>query len=674
MFKNWFENYRGLVALGLFAFAFLGCLGTSVPSFAGAEGGAQIVPVPSKKPMIKAQIPLPSRKPGFEVSVKSAQFDPRLKKEKSAGLLDLTSALSAFSKPPVPRLKPFASAQGALSEKDAGLYKSIFSLQADGKMKEADRDIQRLSDLRLRGYVLYQRYMHPTAYKSSFEELKNWMALYSDYPGAQKIYRLATLKMPRGSAEDLKKPVVAQGVRRYGDPAIYRGKHYHSTKKRDAGDLTTLKALNKKLASLNSKGELGSAYDLLKGAHARGVLDDVEFDLRQADIAAGYLYHGDIKDAGVLAGRSLKGSGLHVPTAAWVAGLVSWLGEDYDKAAGYFESVARSPYSSGWVSASGSYWAARAHMRRGDVKAVSIWLKRAAEHPRTFYGLIATRALGRDFDFNWNLPAYDKKYQKILAENSAGSRAIALVAAGQAQWAEAELLRVDPGNDKDLRGALLAYAGYAGLPALALRLGNAFSTEKDGVYYDAALYPVGSWQPKGGYTVDAALIHAIMRQESRFDPSAESPSGARGLMQLMPATARYVVGQNNLKAKYRAGEALENPQLNLEIGQRYVASLLEDKFVDGDVSSLLIAYNAGPGNLARWKRQWQDVSDPLLFVELIPAVETRRYVERVLSNYWMYRMRGNLPTLTLDNMAAGKKAGYAYIPEEAESYRLASRN
>jgi soluble lytic murein transglycosylase-like protein len=239
--------------------------------------------------------------------------------------------------------------------------------------------------------------------------------------------------------------------------------------------------------------------------------------------------------------------------------------------------------------------------------------------------------------------------------------------------AEAELLRLDPGNDTKLETALLAYANHAGLPALALRLGNALSTDAQGRYYDAALYPTGAWPLKDGYKIDAALVHAIMRQESRFDPSAESPSGAKGLMQLMPATARYVARREGLKDRYRNMEALDDPQVNLEIGQRYLASLLEDPYVQDDLLSLLIAYNAGPGNLARWKKQWPDVRDPLLFIELIPATETRTYVERVLSNYWIYRMREGAPTLTLDAVVAGRPARYALATGEGQAiYRLAS--
>ena len=121
-------------------------------------------------------------------------------------------------------------------------------------------------------------------------------------------------------------------------------------------------------------------------------------------------------------------------------------------------------------------------------------------------------------------------------------------------------------------------------------------------------------------------------------------------MQLMPATARYVAGS---KANF-----IDDPAVNLEIGQRYLQDLLNLDVVDGNILYMLIAYNAGPGNLAKWKKRWPHVDDPLLFIELLPASETRNYIEKVLANYWIYRMRARKDIPTLDAIAAGQTALY----------------
>ncbi len=108
-------------------------------------------------------------------------------------------------------------------------------------------------------------------------------------------------------------------------------------------------------------------------------------------------------------------------------------------------------------------------------------------------------------------------------------------------------------------------------------------------------------------------------------------------------------------------QKLMDPETNLDLGQKYLEDLLGDKNVRNDLLSLLVAYNAGPGNLARWKKSWPHVQDPLLFIELIPSSETRAYVERVLANYWIYRLRENLPTPTLNAVAEGRNPQYAAL-------------
>ncbi len=543
-------------------------------------------------------------------------------------------------------------AQGAQYEKpisrsQAELYRSIFDAQRVADFKSADKLIEDLDDTRLLGHVLFQRYMHPTAYTSTFEELQQWMDVFGDHPGASRIYKLALAKRGQGSAAPLKEPSVSIGIVRTFEPSARPRKRYVSSRKRTNEQISALNTLNRRVFKMIRNSELQSAMGAIN--ENAGLLDDVEYDLLRAEIASAYLYHGKADTAYSLAKASIKRSGLHVPKAGWVAGLVAWRNKDYMAASRYFEVTARSPYASGWTLTAGSYWAARSHMRTGNVKMVSTWLKRGVKQRRTFYGLVSTRALGRDFDFNWKIPAFTKKYLNILNAMPAGNRAIALVMAGQNDLAEAELIRIKPENN-DERTALLAYSNYANLPGLALRLATSASDEDGGVY-DAALYPTGSWKISEG-SVDPALVHAIMRQESRFDPNAESPSGAKGLMQLMPATAKSVA--------LTGEEQLHHAETNLELGRRYIENLLETDVVGGDLVYLLVAYNAGPGNLAKWKKRWPDVKDPLLFIELIPLSETRAYVERVLSNYWIYRMREGLDTPTLDAITSGKPALYGF--------------
>ncbi len=549
---------------------------------------------------------------------------------------------------------------------DAALYKDIFALQADGKMREADKLIAGLEDRRLMGHVLYQRYAHPS-YKTSFNELRAWMDKYAAQPGADRIYKMASSRVPAGYAGSLKKPQDNGGFSGGPDALVSSGKTYASPRDRTSAEQSRTRSARGAIMSLVMDGRMDAALKRLQTEGAK-TFDTVEYDSLRANIAAAYMYQGKMTTAYQLAVASAHRSNKFAPLAGWVAGMTSWQGHRYKEAAKFFEMTGASEYSSGWMSAAGSYWAARSHMRLGDVRQVSAWLGHASQHPRTFYGLIATRTLGRDFDFNWHVPTFTKAYYDALMSTPAGSRAIALVAANQQHRAENELLHLDV-SEPGMRDAVLAYAGYADLPALAMKLGNSMSGGEDGKMYDAALYPRTSFEPENGYKVDPALINAIARQESRFDPAAKSSAGALGLMQIMPSTAAFVVRDlRDVNREY----ALKDPQTNINIAQKYIQTLLKDPAVKGDILKLLVAYNAGPGNLSRWNRQWDEISDPLMFIELIPSAQTRAYVERVLSNYWIYRLRESAPTPTLDALASGKPALYAADTGDG-TFSIASR-
>jgi soluble lytic murein transglycosylase-like protein len=632
---------------------------------------------PSRTTVTAAGVPVPGRKPGQTRKrpdvLSLLSFGPAkagdIQAETTKTATAKTAIVATVAGPaPIPARKPLRNAaaltapRAALPGDDAALYKMIFAAQAKGDWDEADRAIDGLADRRLMGHVLYQRFMHPS-YKTSFSELENWLVKYADHPGADKIYRMAVQRTPAGYVGTLRKPHGGNGITGYLSAL-------------DDGSLTYSAAATRSRAQQRDVNTLLRAirHDVAQGAPTRALkraeqdrtaklLDEIETDQVRAHIAMGYMNAGKVKKAYELASAAAKRSGSNVPMAGWTGGLTAWRLGKYKQSAALFEQVAASPFTSPWMTAAGAYWASRAHMRLGHTREVSKWLRLAASQPRTFYGLIATRALGWDFDFNWRMPALTAADKAKLDNLPAARRAMALVAAGQYHLAEEELRQVNPGKDSALRDALLAYAHDAGLPAFAMRLAEAIPGP-DGSFFDAALYPLAPWEPQGGFAVDRALIHAIIRQESRFDPAAESASGATGLMQLMPRTASYVAKDRAYRD--RDGQhSLKDPQINLEIGQRYVANLLKDDAVSADLFSLAIAYNAGPGNLRKWKAAFADTTDdPLLFVETIPVAETRAFVERVLSNYWIYRLRMEQKTPSLDAVAAGAYARYVSLDKD----------
>ncbi len=326
----------------------------------------------------------------------------------------------------------------------------------------------------------------------------------------------------------------------------------------------------------------------------------------------------------------------------WHAGLAAWRAGNLTIAAGEFERAAATKDNGEWDVAAAAYWAARAHLKNREPAKVSSWLRQAAQYSRTFYGQLARRALGLDPEFDWSTKSITDAGAQALALSSRGQRALALLQIGEVSIAEQEMQALLPSAGPDLASALHAVAQAYQLPSLALRLG-VMAELQPSIRADADLYPVPHWQPKGGFSLDRALLFAMVRQESAFNIAAVNASGATGLMQLMPATARALAGM-------RAD--LHDPTVNLTLGQEYMRRLLADPSVNNNLFMMAIAYNAGPGMLAKW-RAADATSDPLLFIESLPKIETRNFVERVMANIWIYQERFGQATPSLDHVAAG---------------------
>jgi soluble lytic murein transglycosylase-like protein len=136
------------------------------------------------------------------------------------------------------------------------------------------------------------------------------------------------------------------------------------------------------------------------------------------------------------------------------------------------------------------------------------------------------------------------------------------------------------------------------------------------------------------YNVDPHLVAAVIREESRYNPVAISRSGAVGLMQLMPRTARIVADQLGL-SNFSTGQLID-PQINILLGTKYLQEL-QCRFFVGDEINAIASYNAGPGAMKRWKKKYGPIVDEDVYIEKIPYPETREYVKKVLRSYWVYK-------------------------------------
>ena len=537
-----------------------------------------------------------------------------------------------------------------LSAADVKRYRQIFALQERGDWRKANRIIKSLDDKVLLGHVQAQKYLHPTKYRSRYIELAKWLKKYSDHPDARRIYKLALRRKPRNYRAPVQPDTRFYPA--YAPQTIIENTGYRPDRK-------SARRIIWQVRRMSRLRRLSAAQRYIAGKQVQRTLGRTGYDMAKTHIASGWFFHGDGARAYKLAKDSAAGSGNLIPYAHWIAGLSAYRLNKYDDAAGHFEAVALSPKVTGYDHAAAAFWAARANMTAERPERVGRWLKMAAAQPRTFYGIIARRWMGEKSPFSWTVPVLTTDHLNQLLSHKSGRRAVALLQTGINTRAERELRYMARSEDRDLTEALIALAEARALPAVSYRAGAALIGSA-GALPTVALYPVPEWAPREGFRVDRALVFAFMRQESAFNVRARSSAGARGLMQLMPATAGFIA-QRRFRGKKR--NLLYNPELNISLGQKYIRHLLENDHIDGDLLLLAAAYNGGPGNLKKWQRRARKgaYTDALMFIESIPARETRIFIERVLSNLWMYRERLGEPAPSLDALAAGERPVYIAV-------------
>ncbi len=293
--------------------------------------------------------------------------------------------------------------------------------------------------------------------------------------------------------------------------------------------------------------------------------------------------------------------------------------------------------------ARGAYWTGRAAEAMGNQDQAETWYATAAVHPTTYYGQLATARLTPGAGLR--LPREGVVPADLRARFDAHEQVRAvrmLAAAGEEDRLFSFITHIATLDDDPYWHSLTArLARLSGRPDLAIRVAK--NTLKRHGHFVAGGYPtlvpprlprkVSSTRP------ETPLVLAVVRQESEYDAAAISHAGARGLMQLMPATAKSVAKKAGLR--YSKYKLTADPDYNLALGQSYLASLIED--YDGYLPMAVAAYNAGPHRVRQWIRQYGDPRDPdvdaIDWIELIPFTETRNYVQRVLENVQVYRLR-----------------------------------
>lgn len=405
--------------------------------------------------------------------LRHSRFFPKLRLAALTGLLALGGLASAQAIE-VPRAKPDvppvavsrpAGPLAVLGEADTERYARIFDLQDRGKMKAADLVIFELENDVLMGHVNYQRYLHPTAYRSRFYELSDWLALYNDHPGASRIYNLAKRRRPASAANPKR-----HDPRRWRAMPNNPGLKANPPRRKSASERRRVRQIKTHVRSLLRRERPTQALKYVNAPRTQRSITTHEYDQLRQRIANSY-YLENVDDKALrLASAVAKSSGRKVPLSYWTAGLASWRLGNMGDAANYFTNLAEAEYVSPSTRSAGAYWAARSLLAVRQPKQVTAMLELAAEGNATFYGILAARQLGIDPRFDEGaLEISDQDIARTLKRPGV-TRAVALVQSGQIALAEAEMRRVHGKSKKADDGPLMVLARHWRLPQRSLKL------------------------------------------------------------------------------------------------------------------------------------------------------------------------------------------------------------
>lgn len=395
------------------------------------------------------------------------------------------------------------------------------------------------------------------------------------------------------------------------------------------------------------KGRSADAMELVFAASPDALGEPARWAGWRRSFARTEMRAGRIDRAYELASQHGLTSGSHFADLEWLSGYIALTyKEDGDAALKHFlrfRSAVETPISLGRA----GYWEGRAHEARGDGEAARLAYAFGAEYQTSFYGLLAAERAGMPMD-----PAlvgtavYPDWRRTDFADSSVFRAARHFVADGQRNLAEQFLRHMTTSLPAEEIGALGDFALAANEPHLAVMIGK--QAARRGIVVPRAYYPVTSLGLVK-VPVPKELALAIARRESEFDPVVTSGAGAQGLMQVMPATARAVASDLNIR--YDRNRLLTDPAYNARLGTAYLDELME--IFEGNIVMVSAGYNAGPGRPIRWMAQRgdprRDDIDIVDWIEHIPFDETRNYVMRVAESLPIYRaqLSGEVQPLTL---------------------------
>ena len=526
----------------------------------------------------------------------------------------------------------FTQQSYALSNKDVQLYKTIFNDYRNGDFKKGDESVAQLDDQILMGHVEALKLLHPTKHRSSFLELRDWLDKYNDQYEATRIYNLGLKRKPSGAVNPKKN--------------IYPELNEIFLEKSEAPK--TINNLSKIFTSSNYSKKI-SIYNTVRSRVGRGwptgaleylshhekYFNDKEKSFLLSKIANGYyLANLDDKAINVLSDTSF----INEPYSEglWIKGLAFYRKGDFQTASRQFLILSKITNSK-WLSDAGAYWSFLSSTKDANdnitFQASLDALDVACQPSFNIYSILSCRILDKPIKDNLFDDIEMKKDLGFFLDTEFGRRIQALVEIGELPVAELELNRLQGRSNDRFKKVILGFSIKNDLSSMQIKTAKNLFADSAPLQF---LYPTPKWIEDFNFnSIDPTIALSMIRQESQFSAFAKSGKSAYGLMQILPSTAKMVNKEYNFKSNPRI---LFDPKINVETGTKYIESLLEIDYIQGDLLKALISYNAGPGNLSKWMKKTNFNNDSFLLIESIPSRETRIFVEHVLTNLVIYEL------------------------------------
>ncbi len=414
---------------------------------------------------------------------------------------------------------------------------------------------------------------------------------------------------------------------------------FHLAKERAGGPGTLLV----RLKSLQREGANDDLWSLLRsiGTDSSDLADpNLWWDFRRGEVRHALsedhpkTAYAIAKMHGPLEGDSLSGAEF---LAGWIA--LRFL-KDPHRAIPHFEASRIAGFAR--TEARAEYWLGRAELELQAPDAAQAHFAEAAARFYTFYGALSRQALRKSNACEFRAPPQPSKeaIAAFVSEDAFKAIMIAKQLDMEAVLAGLVLDFARQIRDEGQMTLVLELAERAAPPHVAVRAAKIALLR--GFAVEAYAYPTllpKFGQAGGNGKIELAFLNALTRQESEFNPGTVSRVGARGLMQLMPQTAKQVAAA--VKMKYELARLISDPSYNVTLGSAFLAQLLSG--YDGSYVLSLAAYNAGPGRVAEWIKDFGDPRDksvdPIDWIERVPFTETRQYVHKILESTQLYRCR-----------------------------------